>query len=76
MGRVLEQARTLTRKKLLVRLDSGHDAIETRILLRNAEKVSYIIKWNPRRENTSELCKRAFAEGKVTEPRKGKSVPC
>jgi len=74
MKRVLERARTLTRKKLLVRLDSGHDAIETRILLRNAEKVSYIIKWNPRRENTSELCKRAFAEGKVTEPREGKRV--
>jgi len=74
MERVLDRARILTRKKLLVRLDSGHDAIETRMLLRNAEKVSYIIKWNPRREDTSELCKRAFAEGKVTEPRTGKRV--
>ena len=74
MKRVLQRARTLTQKKLLVRLDSGHDAIETRILLRKAEKVSYIVKWNPRREDTSELCKRAFAKGKVTEPRKGKRV--
>lgn len=74
MERVLDRARILTRKKLLVRLDSGHDAIETRMLLRNAEKVSYIIKWNPRREDTSELCQRAFAEGKVTEPRTGKRV--
>ena len=74
MERVLDRARILTRKKLLVCLDSGHDAIETRMLLRNAEKVSYIIKWNPRREDTSELCKRAFAEGKVTEPRTGKRV--
>ena len=69
MGRVLTKARTLTGKKLLVRLDSAHDAIETCVLLRKAEKVSFIIKWNPRREDTSKLCKRAFSEGKVTEPR-------
>ena len=74
MKRVLSGARTLTKKKLLVRLDSGHDAIETRVLLRKAKKVSHIIKWNPRREDTSKLCKRAFTEGKVTEPRKGKRV--
>lgn len=74
MERVLKKARTLTGKKLLVRLDSGHDAIEPRVLLRKAEKVSFIIKWNPRRKNTSDLCKRAFAEGKVTEPRPGKRV--
>ena len=74
MKRVLKKARTLTGKKLLVRLDSAHDAIETRVLLRKAEKVSFIIKWNPRREDTRKLCKRAFIEGKVTEPRPGKRV--
>lgn len=74
MERVLSRARTLTQKKLLVRLDSAHDAIDTRVLLQNANKVSYIIKWNPRREDTTELCKRAFAEGKLTKPRKGKRV--
>jgi len=72
MERVLKKARTLTRKKLLVRLDSGHDALETRIVLRNADKVSYIIKWNPRKQDAGELCKRAFTEGKVSEPRNGK----
>jgi hypothetical protein len=74
MKRVISRAKTLTKKKLLVRLDSGHDAIETRVLLRKEKKVSHIIKWNPRREDTSNLCKRAFAEGKVTEPRQGKRV--
>jgi len=74
MKRVLKKARTLTGKKLLVRLDSGHDAIENRVLLRKAEKVSYIIKWNPRREDTGELHKRAFRTGTVTEPRSGKKV--
>jgi len=74
MKRVIGRARVLTKKKLLVRLDSAHDAIDTRVLLRNEKKVSYIIKWNPRRENTSELCEKIFAEGKVTEPRDGKRV--
>ena len=74
MKRVLTKARVLTKKKLLVRLDSAHDAIENRVLLRKANKVSYIVKWNPRRENTSELYQKAFAEGRVTEPRKGKRV--
>lgn len=74
MSRVLDKARALTAKKLLVRLDSGHDAIETRVLLSNAEKVSYILKWNPRRESTSELRTRAFSEGTVNEPRPGKKV--
>ena len=36
--------------------------------------MSYIIKWNPRREDTSALNTRAFAEGVVTEPRPGKKV--
>ncbi|MDD3618546.1 MAG: IS1380 family transposase [Desulfobulbaceae bacterium] len=74
LDRVIDRARTLTGKKLLVRLDSAHDALETRLALRDREKVSFIIKWNPRREDTSALCARAFAEGKVTEPRPGKEV--
>jgi len=74
LNRVIDRARTLTTKKLLVRLDSAHDALETRLALRSREKVSYIIKWNPRREDISSLCSRAFAEGTVTEPRPGKKV--
>ncbi len=42
MKRVLNKARALAGKKLLVRLDSAHDAIETRVLLRKAEKVSFL----------------------------------
>lgn len=74
MERVLAKARVLTSKKLLVRLDSGHDAIQNRILLGSAERVSYIIKWNPRRQDTSELSSKAFAQGKITTPRDGKRV--
>lgn len=74
LNRVIDRARTLTKKKLLVRLDSAHDALETRLALRGREKVSYIIKWNPRREDTSALIARAFAEGLVSEPRPGKRI--
>lgn len=74
LNRVIDRARTLTSKKLLVRLDSAHDALDTRLALRSREKVSYIIKWNPRREDTSALCAKAFAEGEVKEPRPGKKV--
>lgn len=74
LNRVIDRAKTLTPKKLLVRLDSAHDALETRLALRAREKASYIIKWNPRREDVSALCAKAFAEGAVTEPRPGKKV--
>lgn len=74
LKRVLGKARQLTTKKLLVRLDSAHDAIENRVLLRKAKDVSYIIKWNPRNEDTSELYKKAFTKGEVIEPRPGKKV--
>ena len=74
LNRVIDRAKTLTRQKLLVRLDSAHDALETRLALRDRKNVSYIIRWNPGREDTSALIARAFAEGTVTEPRPGKKV--
>jgi hypothetical protein len=74
LKRVLAKARVLTGKKLLVRLDSGHDALENRVLLRKADKVSYIISWNPRQEDTSEIFTEAFTKGTVTQPRDGKRV--
>lgn len=74
LERVIKQARTLTGKKLLVRLDSAHDATDNLADLRHRAKVSSIIKWNPRREDITPLCQRAFKKGVVTEPRKGKRV--
>jgi hypothetical protein len=72
--RILEKARTLTSKKILVRLDSAHDALDTRVALAGRKNVSYIVKWNPRREDQREWAARIFREGKVTSPRKGKRV--
>jgi len=74
LDRVMNKARTLTSRKLLVRLDSAHDALETRGNLAGRKKVSYILKWNPRKEDQGQWAKRIFAEGKVTTPRLGKKV--
>ena len=74
INRVIEKARTLTSRKLLVRLDSAHDALDTRAALASHRNVSYIVKWNPRREDQEKWAERIFKEGDVTTPRPGKRV--
>ncbi len=72
--RVIEKARSLSSRKLLVRLDSAHDALDTRVTLAGKRNVGYIIKWNPRREDQVEWAERIFNEGALTTPRDGKRV--
>jgi Transposase DDE domain group 1 len=72
--RIIEKARSLTSRKLLVRLDSAHDALDTRVALAGQKNVSYIIKWNPRREDQIEWAGRIFSEGRLTASRDGKRV--
>jgi hypothetical protein len=74
LDRVLDKARTLTSRPLLVRVDSAHDALDTRVNLAGRKKVSYIIKWNPRKEDQDQWAKQIFEKGKVTTPRPGKKV--
>jgi len=74
LKRVLEKARRLTSRKLLVRLDSAHDALETRAALAGGKNVSYIIKWNPRREDQKQWAAEIFAKGRVSTPRPGKRL--
>lgn len=74
LNRVLKKARRLTPRKLLARLDSAHDALETRAACKEHKNVSFIIKWNPRKEDQKKWAKRIFEEGTVIEPRKGKRV--
>lgn len=71
---VIEKARSLTSRKILVRVDSAHDALDTRVALAGQRNVSYIIKWNPRREDQIEWAARIFKEGDVITPRDGKRV--
>jgi len=74
LGRVLHKALSLTAAPLLVRLDCGHDAWETRMELASHERVDYILKWNPRGHSKTLWHRRAFAEGKVSQPRPGKRI--
>ncbi len=74
LRRVIQKARKLTKKKLLVRLDSAHDALETRAAMTGERTISYIVKWNPRKTDLSHWHAKAFAEGKVSAPREGKRI--
>lgn len=72
---VIARSRVLTNKRLLARLDSAHDAIETFVTLREERNVAWIVKWNPRSETAAaEWFDEAFATGTVTTPRAGKRV--
>jgi hypothetical protein len=74
LARVLHKALNLTAAPLLVRLDSAHDAWESRMELASHERVDYILKWNPRGHSKTLWHQRAFAEGRISEPRPGKRV--
>ena len=74
LERVVKKARSLTSRKLLVRLDSAHDALDTRVALSGRRNVDYIIKWNPRREDQLKWAARIFEEGDISAPRDGKRV--
>lgn len=74
LSRVIKKARKLTKRKILARLDSGHDAIETRVALSGDRKMSYIVKWNPRKVDRSYWQAKAFAEGQISYPREGKRI--
>ena len=72
--RVVARAKQLTPLRLLVRLDSGHDAIENRFWFASQERVDFIIKWNPRRQDLGAWLKRAEKEAVWHYPREGKRV--
>jgi hypothetical protein len=73
LERVLPNARRLTDARLLVRLDSGHDAQETRTALLEAD-VDLILKWNPRRYDPAAWLTAADTHDCWITPREGKRV--
>ena len=74
INRVISSARELTREPLLVRADSGNDALDTMVALEDAENTHYIVKWNPRQSDPIAWRDKVFAQGEVKTPRKGKRV--
>jgi hypothetical protein len=76
LERVLPRARALTTLPLLMRLDSGHDAVENRVFC-TAQEVDFIIKWNPRQASPAQWLRVAEAAGHWVsweQPRPGKRV--
>jgi hypothetical protein len=81
LSRNLERARRLTDKPILLRLDSGNDAIENiDVVLAHNEQhpdelpVHYLIKWNPRQQDLQRWLACAEEHGEWSEPRPGKRV--
>ncbi len=73
LERVLPNARKLTSRPILARLDSGHDAWDTRVALAR-DAADFILKWNPRRQNLHAWLERAEELGHWETPREGKRV--
>lgn len=74
LERGLAAAKRLTALPLLVRLDGGHDALDNRIVLHEADRVDFIIKWNPRKQDKDAWLDYAEQHGEWTAPRAGKRV--
>ncbi|WP_031432119.1 IS1380 family transposase [Methylomarinum vadi] len=74
LERGLTAAKRLTPLPLLVRLDSGHDALDNRIVLQEDEQAEFIIKWNPRKQNADAWLAYAEQHGQWDTPREGKRV--
>jgi hypothetical protein len=81
LKRVLGRARRLSAASLLLRLDSGNDAIENIAVVEahneqdeKAAPVHYLIKWNPRKESPEKWLAYAEEHGDWSEPRPGKRV--
>ena len=72
--RVLSSARRLTQAPILVRLDSAHDALDTRAELAGHAGVDYVLKGNPRRQDEAAWLSRAAKEGRELSAREGKRV--
>jgi len=73
LERVIPRSRRLTPHRLLVRLDSAHDAAENRAWF-TSQRVEFIIKWNPRRQDLGTWLARAEQAAEWSFPRDGKRV--
>ncbi len=73
LDEALDYAQRITRAKLLVRLDSGNDAVEN-IKICRKHKADWIIKRNLRKESLEDWLEEAQAHGDWEFPREGKEV--
>ncbi|KEQ13962.1 IS1380 family transposase [Endozoicomonas numazuensis] len=65
LGAVLQRVRRITQQPILLRLDSAHDAEDTRMAVAQHANVDHIIKLNPRQQYTSKAWLPKFEAAKV-----------
>lgn len=58
----------------MVRLDSGHGALDIRIWLSDDTQIDYLLKWNPRRQNKEDWLALAETKDAWVTPSEGKRV--
>ena len=58
----------------MVRLDSGHGALDIRIWLSDDTQIDYLLKWNPRRQNKEDWLALAETKYAWVTPSEGKRV--
>ena len=74
LQKAIHLARLITDETLLVRMDSGNDALDNLSILEVAEDIDYIIKRNLRRESLQAWWELAKKEGDCHQARPGKTV--
>ncbi len=81
LEKTLKNAQKITDQPLLLRLDSGNDAIENIdiILEHNLSNesllpIDFLIKWNPRKQNKAQWLALAQEKGQWESPREGKRI--
>ncbi len=65
MAQVIQRAKCITRESLLLRLDSGHDAEDSRKEVARHKNVEHIIKLNPRSTYTTERWLPQFEDANI-----------
>ena len=70
---IIQDSKSLTSLPLLMRLDSGHDAAENRMIL-SRENIDFIIKWNPRKQDMDTWVDKANKNAQWITVRDGKRI--
>ena len=76
MKRVVERARVLARNKQLVRLDSAHDAIDTRVLLRTRKTSPTLSSGTPGGKIPLNSAEKPLLKDRLQSPVREKGLPC
>ena len=73
LSQSINNAKTLTNKDILVRMDAGYDSKDVLEICQD-KKVNFIIKRNLRNNDKDKIIEKCYDNGELTTPREGKKV--